>query len=386
MVNTMIINKIMPNFTESIRKLFFVLIPVITIFFFCAENIFSQNITYHLFQFEGKVGIVSSEGEITLEPTFDNRTYYINGFDHTDSKYLLINNNETFTSELIDVTGKKYFTNIDKIRYDNNGQFAVYYDDDDAKTGLHIMSIPEEKEVMYFKDKVNIAIHGRSEYFFSVVHNGKWKIYNSQFRIIYELAVSKEIDVIEEKNTFLALAVSNYRGDQVVYIDKEGNILIGNKTTKLKPLFQKILKKRLEEDDFQEDWPSAYMVVPDKINAMGYEKVEGKKYNSGIIRYIITKNGLQGVLNENGQLLIEPVYSKIDVIGGSFKTMADGKYGVCDVDGKLIFRPVFQNIRYEPLLENYLTTKNYIDVVYNGYVFEATLDGRIFAPKGMVFD
>ncbi|MBK8623503.1 MAG: hypothetical protein IPN79_17525 [Saprospiraceae bacterium] len=198
------------------------------------------------------------------------------------------------------------------------------------------------------------------EYFFSVVHNGKWKIYNSQFRIIYELAVSKELDVIEEKQYLPRPCGVKLSGRSVVYIDKEGNILSGNKTNQLKPLFQKILKRRLAEDDFQEDWPSAYMVVPEKINAMSYEKVEGKKYNSGVIRYIITKNGLQGVLNENGQLLIEPAYSKIEVIGGSFKTMADGKYGICGCRWQTDLCPVFQHIRYEPLLEKLLNHKNYM--------------------------
>jgi hypothetical protein len=347
-----------------------------TFFSICSFLVFSQNLTYHLFQFQNKIGIINSNGEITLNPKYDNREYYIRGFNNTNhSKYLLIYNNETHKSGLIDIHGKEYFKNIEKIRYDDNGQFAAYYDDDTNSMGLHILSIPEEKELIYFKERASIEFHGKREYFFSTVHDGKWKIYNNKGIKIYELGGTKEIDEIEDNGKFLALALSRNGGSYLEYINKEGEFIKSNGSDKLSKLFQNIIKIKDKEEEIFYDYPSDCIIRNNKIKQEDFEKIECKKYNSGQLRFICTRNGKKGVLDENGNTVIELKYDNVQTMSKYFKTYINNRIGLSDLNGKVIFPNIFDSIKYEPTIENYM------DVKYIDYLFEASFDGKIFAPK-----
>ena len=256
--------------------------PFILIFNFFSFGLFSQNLTYHLFQFENKIGIVNNKGEVTLEPRYDNITYYTRGYNNiNNSKYILIYNNETHKSSLIDNTGKEYFKDIEKVRYNDNGQFAIYFDDDLTNSGLHVLSIPYEKELIHFIEKASYEFHGKSEYFFSVVHNGKWKVYNNLGIKIYELGGIKDIDVIEENNKFLALAISAHGGKYLEYFDKDGKKINDNKVAELNQLFRKILTDKEISNEINYDYPSDCLIQNAKIGFEDFSKIECKKYNSG---------------------------------------------------------------------------------------------------------
>ena len=362
----------------------------IVIFCYCSNIVFSQNLTFHLFQFENKIGIVNSKGEVTLEPKYDCREYYIKSFNNTNySKYMLIYNNETHKSGLIDYKGKEYFKDIDKIRYDANGQFAGYFDDDSNSMGLHILSIPEEKELIHFTEKASVEFHGKSEYFFSVVHNGKWKIYNNIGKKIYELGARKEIFVIEENYKFLALALSTHRGIYVEYIDKDGQVINDNKIGTLRNKFLKLLSEREKSYEINYDYSSDCNIENAMISTKDYSKIDCKKYNSGNIRYLCTKDGKQGVLNNIGAIILEPKYDKIEIMSKYFKIFVGDKVGLSDIDGKIIYPPIFNHIRYEPILndiESDPSIENKIDLTYKNYLFEATFEGTIFAPKDVKFE
>ena len=93
-----------------------------------------------------------------------------------------------------------------------------------------------------------------------------------------------------------------------------------------------------------------------------YEDLDSGNLHSG--RLIVKINGKYGILNEiNNTYIINPEYDEIKIIKKDpyfhktkiYRLKKDGLYGISDMDGNILYPPVYDEIKY--LGTNYLTVK-----------------------------
>jgi hypothetical protein len=88
---------------------------------------------------------------------------------------------------------------------------------------------------------------------------------------------------------------------------------------------------------------SLYGLVDEKgveIVAPKYQKIQRIKDDN----YLVMKDGLWGVLNSNGHETIAPKYVAIFHCKDGFKTFSDGKIGMLDEKGSLMFEPAYEDV------------------------------------------
>ncbi len=81
----------------------------------------------------------------------------------------------------------------------------------------------------------------------------------------------------------------------------------------------------------------------------------------------LSKGGRYGIYDETGAEILPVEYSSIDLLyGGMFVTCRNYRYGISDMQGKTILKNVFDDI--------YMPDRNTMILVYNGEIIEAKRD------------
>lgn len=353
---------------------------LILLLFSCdSSNSHSNDISYHFFRENGKIGIVDSNGNITCEPKFDGEIYYPVEFNNIyRSKFSSIFDNKTNKVHIIDIHGNEPLQDLKKLRQVNHGHLAIYYEDYKANKGIHVISLKDKAEIGYYENCRGINFHGASRYFYSIIEDRKWKLFNESGKKVYENGYILEVDVIDDGGEFNAVVLSS--GKKVhVCLDAKGNEI---------PTSNEIENKfiRLQEQneiDYNKDHHNEYKIISSEAyskNVNGSEVVKGAKYSGGEEVYIVTKDNLMGVVDSNGKTVIDLKYDKVEISSDMILVHKKDKIGLADLEGNLIFQTIFKSIRYNPY------SARYLDLVYDNYWFEADIKGRIFTPKGIKVD
>lgn len=337
----------------------------------------SKGVSYHFFRQNGQIGIVDSRGEITCEPKFDSDVYFPTEFDNFQrSKFTSIYNDKENRNLIIDIYGNEPFPNATNLKYKNEGNFAIYFDDFAGGKGLHVLSLNNKEEIGYYENRVAINFYGNTKYFYSILNQKKWRLFNELGDNIYEEGYRLDVDVLEIDNEFEAIVLSR-GGAEIKYLDSNGKELPPSKSLQSK--FHKLQKQK--EIDYKKEYPKySYETIPvkeysKKVNK--YEVVKAIKYESGEEIYFVSKNNMQGVVNSEGKILLEIKYENISSDYKMLFFSKEGKRGMARLNGEIIYQPKFNSIRYEA------HNSRYVDLRYNEYWFEADINGKIFTPKNI---
>ncbi|MDF1697643.1 MAG: WG repeat-containing protein [Saprospiraceae bacterium] len=359
----------------------FLIFAIILVLGSCTSNTNQSDIlSYHFFRDDGKIGIVDSKGTITCEPKFDGEIYFPSEFNNIQrSKFSSIFDNKRNKSHVIDIYGNEPFPDLKKVRQVSYGDFAIYFDDYQANKGLHVVSLRDKKEVGHYKNSRGVNFHGTTKYFYAIVENRKWKLFNEEGEQIYENGFILEVFVIEEGNKFKAVALSS--GPKIyAYLNAEGNQI--SPFTELEKAYADLLQQR--EKEANRDYNQyEYEILSFDGYANSVEDldvVKGIKYSSGEEIYFVKKDNKMGVVDSKGKTILKFEYDKVETAYDLIKLHKGGKIGLADLKGNRIYAPIFKALRYEPY------SARYLELVYKNYWFEADLKGRIFAPEGVVIE
>ncbi|MBR9922371.1 MAG: WG repeat-containing protein [Bacteroidetes bacterium] len=134
---------------------------------FFSSGLFAQKMELTWpYSHQSKFGLVDAEGEIVLEPVYDNISLFSNPYlnDFTlmrfDNKYGIINKKGE------EIVPPKY----EHMSYDGNGGFVWYYEDYPNMLGLHVFSL-ESGEVIYTADSLRAReVIGENPFFLTIRH------------------------------------------------------------------------------------------------------------------------------------------------------------------------------------------------------------------------
>ena len=159
--------------------------------------------------------------------------------------------------------------------------------------------------------------------YFPVYTNGKWGVIDSRGNTIIEPTYDEYIVIPDSTQ---AIFICTY---DVNYED-------GTYSTR-------VLNERNEE--LYTDY--------DHVEALeNYDESNNLWYEDGILR--VEQDGMAGIINTNGQLIVECQYDSIEALKGvdnSLLTEQDGSYGIVDSIGNVIIENNYQSI--EPLSNQY---------------------------------
>ena len=296
---------------------------------------------YSLYQDE-KWGIVGSNGEIVIEPMYQEMLIVV---DKSKDVFLCtydINEEDgTYKTIAINKNNEEIFTNYDKVEslenYDNSGN--VWYEENilkvqkDGKWGIIDLNGNQIKETIYddiytLKGVKNSIIVKKDE-MLGLVNDKGVDICKPEFKEITGLGG-------ENKNLYLTLDEENQYG----IVNFSGNTLLENKYEKIENLYS--------EKYFVVTIDGKKKVIDQKGNTI-LENLDGEIKQIANDGIVFIKDGKYGLLSFDGNILIEPTtYTNLKEINtGIFLVTKDGKCGVIDKEQNEKIAFLYTNIYYD---------------------------------------
>ncbi len=169
--------------------------------------------------------------------------------------------------------------------------------------------------------------------------------------VINELSLQYNIEEIKEYNYFLFTQNSKYG-----VIDKSGNIIIEPKYIAIqipnpsKPVFICISDYNQETKNYESEVlnNNAQKILTDYQNVQAITidtNIEASHYEKSVLTY--EKDGKIGLITLEGKVITKPIYEEISSINykeGTFLVKKDGKAGVINMKGKVIIKNEYETI------------------------------------------
>ncbi len=251
-----------------------------------------------------KCGYIDANGNMITDFKYDIGYNFENGYAKVGMRK---NAEETFG--VIDSTGKE----ILPCKYDSinlsNAEYGILY----ADLG--------DEDSIFDKDGNKIADYNEDETISFIDLND-----------LTELGKLESDDIEFTKNYFIIS-----KDDKAMFFDKKGN--------KLKDYeFEKASNISSGELFLVEKDGERKIIDPTNGYSFNCEPIESKGYEIMFIesgRIGVRKDGKLGVVDSEGNVIIEPIYSVISnktAVKGFFSVDKDGEYGVFDIDGNEIIK------------------------------------------------
>ncbi len=298
-------------------------------------------VNYFALYNEQKWGILGSNGEIVVEPMYQEMPIVI---DSSKDVFLItydINEEEgTYKTKAINKNNEEIFTNYDKIEALEN------YD--------------ESENVWYEEDVLKVQ------------KDGKWGLIDLNGKQIAETIY----DNIETLKGFKKSIIVEQDGQKGLINDKGVKIL----DTKYKDILQ-----------YGEEYGKGYITVDQEgkygiVNFLGntvlenkYEKIENiysEKY------YVVTQNGKQVLIDEDENTLLDDDIGKITQIANSGVVFEkDNKFGLMGFDKTTLIEPTYDNLK-EINKDVFVATKDTL----SGIIDKEQNEKLTFSYKNIYYD
>lgn len=240
---------------------------------------------------DGKYGYIDADGKVAIPLLYDRATPFMEGL-----AYFAVGD----TCGFMDHTGNVVF----ELTCDSVSSF---------QEGLAYFSVGGRYGYLDQNGQVVIeALYDDAEYF----RNGLARVRKgSGYGVIGRdgsYILEPEYDSIEINDDFMEAV----RGEQKEYFDTQG--------------------KRLPFDEYDSVSPSRYLLPCSVI------------FNSGLIEF--SKDGKEGLADDAGTILFEPVYDRLDVVSqqGIVLVRNGEKWGVANLSGEILIPFQYSDIRYMP--------------------------------------
>lgn len=203
--------------------------------------------------------------------------------------------------------------------------------------------------------------------YFPVYTNEKWGVINQTGDVVIE-ANYDEMVVVPDQNTdlFITMYGVDYENEKysTKVMNKDGNeILMDYKNV-----------QAIENTDGNDIWYENNILKFEKDGKYGLIDFSGKlildsEYDKiysleGVQKnIIIEKDGLKGLVNTSmGEIIVRPEYTQITTLTDSYENgyivQKDGKYGIISADSKIVFEPIYDEIKNVTANGNYVVRQN----------------------------
>jgi hypothetical protein len=368
---------------NMIKKILTLLVAITFIF-----NIsFAQK--YFPYSYEGKFGIVDKQGNVTLEPIFDNIDFFENGSINNYTKYSVDGN-----TGIIDGKGKIIVKASDKkIIYNSNGSFAWYYDDNRNSIGAHLFSLNQSKEIAFY-DSLRIGdIIGEKTVFIHL--NSKDRktniLLNEKGEKILDLARWNKVKILMPEQDCPILQVTAVRYLQ--NYDCNGNKISNDKTEDNDSDEEIGFEDSEYSDGFSGSNERKITLQEAKDRFKKFEVVKLVEDNNGSLISIIVKKEKYGLISPDGKVLMPFDYTELATKMGVQKINDDNvftkyiestyqysKRGLSTLAGEEIIPNNYGRITSLKVSEVFFKVET-----NDGYSFIASGNGHVYMPKGVKF-
>lgn len=266
---------------------------------------------------EGKWGVINSNGDIIIEPTFDDMIVIP---DPTKAIFICQSNvnleEGSYSSKAIDNNSKNLFENYEKVEalqnIDNNN--IVTYDTNALK----------------------------------VSNGGKYGLISFTGNELLACEYDSINPLKGVKNSLVT-----YKDGKYGLVDNSGNIIIENKYTEIMPL-----TNRYEDGYVVKDENGNYGLInynKKQILECTYSKIENITSNN---LYVVTENGNKEIVSEGGEVKLTYNYEEIVSINrDNIIVKNNSKYGIINISGDTLIEPTYEDMSYISE-ENYIARKD----------------------------
>lgn len=162
---------------------------------------------------------------------------------------------------------------------------------------------------------------------------------------------SYEIETIHDFNYYTLL-----KDGKTGVIDRQGNIIITPEYSTIKipnptkPVFICIYNYNSETGKYDikvlNDKNEEIFKEYEEVNSIAIKEIVSEvPYEKSVLKY--KKDGKYGLIDFNGKVLVKPIYEEIDNMPykeGELKVKRDGKYGVINIKGSILVDPKYDSI------------------------------------------
>ena len=297
-------------------------------------------VEYHLLNIEDRYGVINSKGEIVIEPNYD----IIQIPNPSVPVFICMSNYNTET--------KEYDT---KVLNDRKEQILLGYTNVQAiPTETTVDGIPFEKTVLKYKKDGKYGLVNRDgkeitepiyddisavkykEGMFLVSQNEQYGIINMNGVEVIPVEYSSiivdnyyNVDSKYQKTGFIVCKKDD-TGYHYGYIDYKGDMVVNTEYSEIERI--------TETEDDEHIYLVAYKdgqagLLKDKKQILNFE-YENIEYNAYNDVYKIQRNGKQGLVDKDGNIVIEPQYDNLSFAGIYLNVVENNKIvKVIDING-----------------------------------------------------
>lgn len=203
--------------------------------------------------------------------------------------------------------------------------------------------------------------------YFPAYTNDKWGVIDNNGKIIID-ATYDEMIIVPDKNKDLFICTYNADYENETYNTK----VINKNNSEILTNYQNV--QAIENSDDSNIWYESNVLKFEENGKYGLIDFDGKlilnaEYDKiysleGVEKnIIIEKDGKKGLVNTSmGEIIISPEYTEISLLTESYENgyivSKDGKYGVISADAKLIFEPIYDEIKNVTSNGNYAVVQD----------------------------
>lgn len=386
----------------SEKSSLFLLGLILFIDFLGFNTLQAQLLEAHPFYYQRKMGLVDTLGNVILEPQLD-RIFLFRNRNIRYTKY-----RDGGVEGLIGLDGT-IVSDIGNKKAEIEGDFMYYYDDPANLMGLHVLLMPEQKEIMY-TDSLRFAdpTSTKAPFFTAVNHKkmqphlvdakgnvlGKGENYEV-WLIDYEHETcplfSIGTDPIEYPNFEKRRRLFSCKGAVTSKEEyaKEMGISIEQLTPPAYRQNRSSKKKRRSNPNLQES--RKYNEFPEVLefgnNQKEYSIHSILHVNKKVLGLIALQfsNRKFGVINLEGEVLVPAEYESVEKEGNYLEVRKGGQRGIVTLDGTMVLPMKFLNIE-AGLEEGPDMPYTFTVTTFNGYRGWADKAGNVFLPKAALED
>lgn len=192
------------------------------------------------------------------------------------------------------------------------------------------------------------------ETYFPAYTNQKWGVIDNNGQTIID-TVYDEMVVVPDKNKDLFICIYDVNYENETYNTK----VLNKNGTEILTKYKNV--QAIENTDGTDIWYENNVLKFEQDGKYGLIDFDGKlilnaEYDNiyaldGIEKnIIIEKDGRKGLVNTSmGEVIIQPEYTEITTLTDSYENgyivNKDGKYGIISADAKIVFKPVYEEIK-----------------------------------------
>jgi hypothetical protein len=331
------------------------------------------------YSYQDKFGLVSTAGDIILEPTYNNIGVFQN-LHHNDFTIFF----QDGKYGILDKTGQEVIpANIDRLDYDGNGGFVWYYEDHPNMLGLKVYSLEAKKVVAAYENERAWEALGTGPYFLWIkdANTQDGFVINTEGTPLFEVPNGMIVSLEYPNSECPLFWVRNTYGvPRHTYYECTGTpVSLDDYYEKYEYEAEEEMPDFVDQSVWEEGGTStapSQQEIQTRFPELKIKKLVLDQSNSLVSIIARDQNQQYGLIDVNGNELMPFEFSSIVVSQGYLRTSKYAFKGLHTLSGKEVFPTVYGRIEYYPQDHGYFRV-----YTHTGYMGYGTVYGKVYLPK-----